>query len=79
MLLVEENVERDAVHKALLSLLRQDVKGDLLNQVSCSVRAYFIKRGSAFCPKLIFRNCSYEKHLITQVTGGFLHNDCMYF
>lgn len=26
--LVEENVERDAVHKALLSLLRQDVKGN---------------------------------------------------
>lgn len=26
-MLVEENVERDAVHKALLSLLRQDVKG----------------------------------------------------
>lgn len=26
-MLLEENVERDAVHKALLSLLRQDVKG----------------------------------------------------
>lgn len=25
---VEENVERDAVHKALLSLLRQDVRGN---------------------------------------------------
>lgn len=24
---LEENVERDAVHKALMSLLRQDVKG----------------------------------------------------
>lgn len=25
---LEENVERDAVHKALLSLLRQDVQGN---------------------------------------------------
>ena len=32
---LEENVERDAVHKALLSLLRQDVKGNFLyNQIS---------------------------------------------
>lgn len=29
LLLAEENVERDAVHKALLSLLRQDVKASL--------------------------------------------------
>lgn len=33
----EENVERDAVHKALMSLLRQDVKGKIYNVhlVSC--------------------------------------------
>ncbi|KAI8567930.1 hypothetical protein RHMOL_Rhmol02G0159300 [Rhododendron molle] len=30
LLTAEENVERDAVHKALLSLLRQDVKGNCL-------------------------------------------------
>ena len=30
LMLVEENVERDAVHKALLSLLRQDVKGTIV-------------------------------------------------
>lgn len=30
MILAEENVERDAVHKALLSLLRQDVKGNFI-------------------------------------------------
>lgn len=29
-MILEENVERDAVHKALLSLLRQDVKGELV-------------------------------------------------
>ncbi|KAL9684864.1 hypothetical protein QQ045_022306 [Rhodiola kirilowii] len=29
LLLVEENVERDAVHKAIMSLLRQDVKASL--------------------------------------------------
>jgi len=28
-LFLEENVERDAVHKALMSLLRQDVKGSV--------------------------------------------------
>jgi len=28
-LFLEENVERDAVHKALMSLLRQDVKGSM--------------------------------------------------
>ena len=27
-LYIEENVERDAVHKALMSLLRQDAKGN---------------------------------------------------
>lgn len=27
---LEENVERDAVNKALMSLLRQDVQGNLL-------------------------------------------------
>lgn len=30
LILVEEFVERDAVHKALMSLLRQDVKGTLI-------------------------------------------------
>lgn len=30
VMFLEENVERDAVHKALMSLLRQDAKGKLL-------------------------------------------------
>lgn len=28
---LEEFVERDAVHKALMALLRQDVKGNIFN------------------------------------------------
>lgn len=31
LILLEEFVERDAVHKALMSLLRQDVKGILMS------------------------------------------------
>lgn len=54
-MLLEENVERDAVHKALLSLLRQDVKGNLHYQEHCGTISicilYNVAMKDIFYPK----------------------------
>ncbi|CAH8377774.1 unnamed protein product [Eruca vesicaria subsp. sativa] len=69
LLNTEETVERDAVHKALMSLIRQDPKGSL---ISLQLFCVFPLKGELLKPQEEMERCITDliKQSLEDVTGG---------